>query len=444
MDTLPLFLSAGILAIFALGIGALCYRNFRIAVFLIALSPFFSNFFAGFASPGGVPDQEPVLGSYIRIGILGMAAVVALFYILTEKLPSSEPLPGHFVCLILFIAIAMASTVYSIDQRFSLIRSTSFAALACFLMGCHAYLKTGEDLRRIFETLFWVISFYTVANYVALVGFPGRAWSPTMPNRFQGFLSHPNTLGSLCMLSYPILFFRINEARGGGKGFALFILLSCLLMQALSGSRGSILAAAAGMAVWWISMKRYEKVFVYFLVIALAFFLVVIVQPSRFEREGNEDIGGLSGRTAFWEGVLLLISESPVKGYGYGVGGKVFEDPRFQKKGWALWSGSVKSSLHQGYLSILVEVGLVAFTLWCCAWGLVVWRCAVLPPGEHRSFVLSTLAMCLVLNFVETSITGGNTIPSIFFWIAWVIGGRLPHLLPLESGHSFAPGRSAA
>jgi O-antigen ligase len=444
MDTLPLFLLAGIMAIFGLGIGTLCFRDFRIAVFLIALSPFFSNFFAGFASPGGVPDQEPVVGSYIRIGILGLAGAVALFYILNEKLPAPEPLPGHFICLILFIAISMASTLYSIDQRFSLIRSTSFAALACFLLGCQAFLKTEADLRRILDTLFWVICFYTLANYAALVLFPGRAWSPTMPNRLQGFLSHPNTLGSLCMLSYPILFLRINQVRGAKKAAAIFVLLSCLLMQALSGSRGSILAAAAGVAVWWVTMKKYEKVVVYFLVIALAFVLVVVVQPSRFEREGNEDIGGLSGRTAFWEGVFLLITESPVKGYGYGVGGKVFEDPRFQKKGWQLWSGSPKSSLHQGYLTILVEVGLIAFTLWCGSWGLVVWRCARLPPGEYKSFVLSTLAMCLVLNFVETSITGGNTIPSIFFWIAWVIGGRLPHFPAQESGEWLAPRLSAA
>jgi O-antigen ligase len=443
MDTLPLVLLSGIMAIIGLAIGTLCYRDFRVAVFLIALSPFFSNFFAGFAN-SGVPDQEPILGSYIRIGILGLAASASLFFILTEKLPSSDPLPGHFICLILFIAIAMASTLYSIDQRYSLIRSASFAALACFLVGCHSYLKTGEELRRILETLFMVISFYTIANYVAFVGFPARAWSPTMPNRFQGFLSHPNTLGSLCMLSYPILFFRINEARGAQKGFALFILLSCLLMQALSGSRGSILAAVGGVAAWWFSMKKYEKVVVYFLVIALAFLMVVIVQPTRFEREGNEDIGGLSGRTAFWEGVLLLISESPVKGYGYGVGGKVFEDPRFQKKGWQLWSGSPKSSLHQGYLSILVETGLIAFTLWCLSWILVLWRCAVLPPGEYKSFVLSTLAMCLVLNFVETSITGGNTIPSIFFWIAWAIGGRLPYLISRETSRSLEPGLFAA
>lgn len=429
METMPLLLLTGIFAVLGGAIGALCWKHFRIAVFLIALSPFFSNFFAGFTHPG-VPDQEPVMGSYIRIGILGLAAVVSLFYLFTEKLPHSEPFPAHFFFLFFFISIAMGSTLYSIDQQYSLIRSVCFAALACFLLGCHAYLKSEVRVRFLLKTLFAVVCFYVAANYIALVFFPARAWYPTMPNRFQGFLSHPNTLGSLCMLSYPILFLWINERRGVEKVFPSLILLSSLFMHALSGSRGSILAAVGGVAVWWISMRKYEKVFVYILFIALAFLLVVVIQPSRFEREGNDDIADLSGRSAFWEGVLLLISESPVKGYGYGVGGKIFEDPRFQRKGWQLWSGSAKASLHQGYLSIMVEVGLIAFILWCGSWVIVIWRCAFLPPGEYKSFVLSTLSMCLILNFAETSITGGNTIPSIFFWVTWVVGGRLPLILP--------------
>jgi hypothetical protein len=129
----------------------------------------------------------------------------------------------------------------------------------------------------------------------------------------------------------------------------------------------------------------------------------------------------------------VLVSESPVKGYGYGVGGKVFDDPRFLKKGWQLWSGNPKASLHQGYLTIMVEVGLFAFGIWCLAWGIVLWRCALLPPGTYKAAVLTTLSMCLVLNLVETSIIGGNSIVSIFFWLIWAAGGRLPHLLSQES-----------
>jgi O-antigen ligase len=432
MNTMTLLLLAGNVAIFGLGIGTLCYKNFRVAVFLIALSPFFSNFFVGFSQSGAV-DQEPVIGSYIRICILGLAAVVALFYIMNEKLPYPEPIPFHFICLILFISIAMASTLYSIDQRFSLIRSISFAALACFLLGCQAYLKTEEHLRLLFKILFAAICFYIVANYFALVFFPARAWYPTMPNRFQGFLSHPNTVGSLCMLSYPILFLRINDTRGAARAFASLILLSSLLMHALSGSRGSIIAAVGGIAIWWISMKKYEKVLAYILTIALVLFLVVFFQPSQFQREGNDDISGLSGRTDFWKIVLILISENPVKGLGYGVGGKIFEDPRFQREGYDLWSGSPRSSLHQGYLSIMVELGLIAFLLWCFTWLVVLWRCASLLPGRYKGFVLSTMSMCLVVNLVETAITGGNTIVSIFFWLAWVIGGRLPLILPQQT-----------
>ena len=55
--------------------------------------------------------------------------------------------------------------------------------------------------------------------------------------------------------------------------------------------------------------------------------------------------------------LIILIAERLLTGYGYSVGGKVFEDPRFYKGGMQLWSGNARESLHQGYLSICVEVG---------------------------------------------------------------------------------------
>ncbi len=429
MDTMSLFLLAGNVGILGLAIGSLCFKNFRVAIFLIVLSPFFSNLFAGYAQTESL-EAEPVLGSYLRIGILGLVAIVSACYILKEKLPYPQSVPIHFIFLLLFIAISILSTLYSVDRRYSMIRSVSFAALACFLLGCHAYLKNNENLQLLFRTLFAAICAFIIVNYVALVFFPSRAWYPTMPSRFQGFLSHPNTLGSLCMLSYPILFLRINESQRTDKYLASLMLAMCIFLHALSGSRASILAAIGGVAVWWIANRKYEKVFAYLLIIPLALSIVIVFQPSRFEREGNENIAGLSGRTEFWTNVLVLVSENPIKGYGYGVGGKVFEDPRFYREGWQLWSGSPKASLHQGYLSIMVEVGLIAFLLWCCSWAVVLWRCAGLPPGKYKGLVLSTLSMCLVLNLVETSITGGNSIVSIFFWLTWVMGGRLPWLLP--------------
>jgi hypothetical protein len=131
--------------------------------------------------------------------------------------------------------------------------------------------------------------------------------------------------------------------------------------------------------------------------------------------------------------LMILIAERPLTGYEYGVGGKIFEEPRFYKEGMQLWSGNARVSLHQDYLSICVEVGIFAFAVWCLSWGVVIWRSVGLLPEKHRAYVLSTLSMCLVLNMAETAITGGSDISSIFFWTAWVIGGRLPYIHFLES-----------
>jgi len=154
--------------------------------------------------------------------------------------------------------------------------------------------------------------------------------------------------------------------------------------------------------------------------------LVVQLNPSRLDREDNEDVTGLTGRPDFWMGCYQLIMERPLLGYGFGVEGKVWDDPRFNKtvkSGGGLWSGTAKASLHNGYLSVAIGSGLAGWVVWCAALLLPLCRCATGARSDKSALVLTTMAMLLVWNFVETEVTGPGGGTQTVFWLMWVAAG---------------------
>ena len=142
---------------------------------------------------------------------------------------------------------------------------------------------------------------------------------------------------------------------------------------------------------------------------------------SSFEREESSSLTYLTGRTQFWLGSLELAIEKPLLGYGYAVEGKIWEDPRFQSNKSGLWMGSAKSSIHNGYLSVAIGLGLL---------GLIIWLAIILPPVWHvlhlsgdyyKALFLVILLQFLLTNFFETAISSSRNLESMAFWMFWVL-----------------------
>jgi O-antigen ligase len=242
-----------------------------------------------------------------------------------------------------------------------------------------------------------------------------------MENRFQGFWGHPNSIGVLSMVSYPVLLWKFEQSTGYKKWMICGLIAMCALMHFLSGSRGSITASAIGIALWFI-MANKKLNLIFFLVLAILIFgLVIKFKPSAFLRDETFNLTNLTGRTEFWTGAYTLIKERALFGYGYDVEGKIWNDIRFYNPDIDLWRGSVMASLHNGYLSVLIGVGLIGFATWCFVLFLPLWRCCFSPANPSKTVAVSIMVMCLVLNFIETIITGCGALSAIFFWIAWVM-----------------------
>jgi len=266
---------------------------------------------------------------------------------------------------------------------------------------------------------------FIVLSAIGMVLMPERVWWWNITSRFIGIWGHPNTTGIFCMSAYPVLLWKFNESNNYNKILIAGLFIFVIFMHIVTGSRTSLLAAVIGVSAWFILQKQAVKVVAGLAVIGIFVFALLQFKPSSFERMDSQDITSTTGRDEMWTGAITMIKEKPFTGYGYSVEGKIWEDPRFFKKGYDLWSGSNRTSLHNGYLSITVGVGLIGLLLWLTILFTPLFKVFKADKDFYKSFAISVMVMLFLANMAESTLNSGNTIGGVFFWLAWVISGKL-------------------
>jgi len=154
--------------------------------------------------------------------------------------------------------------------------------------------------------------------------------------------------------------------------------------------------------------------------------------PKSFQRESGGGLTDLTGRPEFWKAAWIMFKERPFHGYGYEVAGRIWEDPRFFRPGYRLWSGSARTSLHDGYLSVTLGLGIP---------GLLIWLAILFSPFRFLRLILARpeglvcvviMTELLVLNFVEDAISTSRGLGSLVFWVFWLVAQVLGRAFPDE------------
>jgi O-antigen ligase len=426
-DILSLSIIGGIGVLVACGIGFWSVKRYEIAVLLMAISPWIYAVSSYYGSENLVEDQVTA-GSYIRIGLLVLiGSVGVLKYLLNLKM-GPEKLPLEMKLFGGFLLFALMSTSYSVDPVYTFIRSASFIAFFGFLLGLHSWMRSDYEMLRTLDILFYLSAAFAVVNASSPLILGDLAWVGDEVVRFRGWAGHPNMLGGFCMVSYPIVYWKYLRSDVGMK------LVICGLVTILaglhfnSGSRATLLLAFVGMFMWFVVSKRKVS-----LVAILGILTVAVVWigsttsiTKNFQRETEQgmSITTLTGRGELWAVSYKLMTERPILGYGYGVAGKVLSDARFYEKDITIWSGSVRSSLHNGYLSTVLGVGVVAFIFWLSLLLMPFWRCRLAPWSDYKGIVMTVMLMGVALSFVESSPTGCASPEAIIFWSIWIMAEK--------------------
>jgi O-antigen ligase len=229
-------------------------------------------------------------------------------------------------------------------------------------------------------------------------------------------------MGGLCMISYPLFLYKYFNADKNMKWIILFLLLSTAALHLLTGSRTTLLSSAIGIFVlFFIARRRFSIVFLV-VVVTLAAITLTVYKPSLLTRGGS--LSKFSGRLSIWAASVEMMHEKPLLGYGYGVGGAIFDDPRFYDEELFLWQGSTRVSLHSGYFSVAVGAGLIGFAIFFLALLLPFGKSITILDAEMKALMTSTLIMCLITNFMESFIGGPSSIGALVLWTFWGIAGQ--------------------
>ncbi len=258
---------------------------------------------------------------------------------------------------------------------------------------------------------------FVLLNCTHLVGLAGAlVGAPSAIDdfgRFQGLFSNANYAGMLACVAIPLA---VYVYRFGNKPLALGGGLIASITLVLSGSRGALVAASAGLLLLlFLIPSRKRLVFtVTAAVAAIAAVGAVLVGPlimsslgrSFAREEQNSDV--TSGRLEVYGVILNEWANSPVVGYGY--------------RTTEAFTGGFAA--HNTYLSALAETGIVG------ALALLSFIVAVLLAGRS-SLILGPVVAIAVMELTESSVFGWGGPTALCAWLIVLAYARMPGLPPV-------------
>ncbi|MBT0585673.1 O-antigen ligase family protein [Alteromonas sp. SM 2104] len=160
--------------------------------------------------------------------------------------------------------------------------------------------------------------------------------------RYLGFFNDPNDLGMLIVMNIAFVFYFYGKAKFLGKLICLGILAWFGYGIYLTGSRGTILGAAAVIGLYLLFKYGGTRL----IIAAVVAGPMLATLMSKFGGLGSDDSSANSRLEAWYDGIHYLIG-NPIWGIGKGN----FTD----------WHGR---AAHNSYILVASELGIIGYTLW--------------------------------------------------------------------------------
>lgn len=300
------------------------------------------------------------------------------------------------------VAVALASTGWSVALRTTLERGVSFALVVLIAVSL-AYAALGD--RRLVDGLLEAVLAGGVA--VALAGLVVLAVSPhhavqtatqTIPARYRGIGENPNTDPMLWAATLPLAAWATLRRTGRARILAAAAVVLLAGSVAASGSRGALVTAVVATLAALLVAARTTRARLAAAAVVIAGGAVAVgvsqlPQPNpnatdlnaqqcalcthrpndadaifRLEDElGNPQTSAANekrtlfartGRTTAWRGAVDQGKARPVAGYGFGTDDRVFADRFYSFSGGSPENSFVDVFLELGLAGVLVFVAL--------------------------------------------------------------------------------------
>jgi O-antigen ligase len=312
--------------------------------------------------------------------------------------------------------------------------------LACLLFSCYrmaGFLNSegNQANLRLVWGLFTMITIVSIAGY--LLHLPDFAVTDVWGHiRTSGLYARASKLAQIASINIILVYYFSKS-----KSFKIAMIAVSVLCLILTGSR-TYLVPMVLLAFFFfyskVALPSVFKIAVFSLigVVVLSFGLFFLDRGSLTEKSyvRAHSLGTLSGRTGMWAKSLPYVLQKPM-GSGYGLGGvALFERAGETNAPKRLLSrsvldefdmfrhGGIKSSLHNGYLQAMADVGFVGFLLYIVIFA----RGAYFAVKTTRNTAIVGVSKCIfvltaVSNMGENALIGPTESGAALFWMAWFV-----------------------
>jgi len=367
-----------------------------------------------------VSGSDEQIGAFIRypLEILFVAPFVPALW-------KSEVLrQGGFRDYSIYLIWALASVAYSILPKVSFVHAIGAILPFCALCVIAEELRSGKDARRVMGVFLAACGIVVALNYLSLLIPTDMTWQIDPDSgmmRFAGFFVEPNEIGGLVLATLGAGFAYWPGASRPMKALTAITMLGALLQCVMADSRSPLIALAIGCAVYLMFRWRIKGLVAVAAAFAIFYCVAEFAAPGLQIYLNRGDVASFTGRQEAWDFAVQQVKQKPILGYGYEVEGQVLANPHFS--GWdEVWNLGYQSSLHDGYVSRAVSLGVPALIFWL----FITLRPAVScllskrDPWRLRSIVPLSLLPVLILNFTE-SIYDFRSFSGLLMALAWAV-----------------------
>ncbi len=323
--------------------------------------------------------------------------------------------------LMILVALALVSFIWSIDPALSLRRGVAAASTTLFAM----YLVVRYDAIDLLRLVGGVWLALAVVSFVAGLVAPGFARMQDIhAGAWRGFWFEKNSLGGQMARAAMVFAVLVLADTMRRRLWAAALLLSALLVI-LSTSATALIALviALSVALGGALMQRgsVQAVLLAWLGATLlgALVLVVLLAPELVLGLFGKD-PTLTGRTNIWSALMGSISERPWFGYGYDAFWAPDSVPAHWVRVAVRWEAP---SAHHGWLDLCLSLGLVGLVVFSLHMAVTVWRAVRVFLNHHFAiFAAGFLLQFLLFTSSESLILASNHMAWIFYVI---VAGQL-------------------
>jgi O-Antigen ligase len=359
-----------------------------------------------------------------------------------------------------FVGLCFVSAGWSVAPRLTVERAAT-VAVVLVIAGSLAFaaVRRPSVVAHVVQAILAAIAILLVGSLVLALADP-RASVQTGPLRFRGVGEDPDTVPLIAAYALPLASWRFLEpARAVERWFAAAIAASALVLIGASGSRGALVAGAAGMFVFVAAELAHRPVralavgAAVFVTLGASLLITPLVShlpgistpaataasrpgsghghhsppgsPLAMDHELGRPLNGKipatghalfgsSGRVEAWRGAIGQADQRPLLGYGFGTEDRVFIDR------WFYFAGARTESSFVGTYLMLGLVGLASLCLllgWVVAGGVTALR-RVPARGRAVAALGGVVAAGICEMLVQSYATSAGDIAMLTFWVA--------------------------